>query len=203
MPHRRVPTTVLLLLTICVLAPLRLSTHAVAAEENHTEELDRREAELRRGVEATRRQLSSADLRLAAAKKKFETSTQPAADLLEEVEARISVRDALQEKLDVLGERIAVVESELTIWKRRQDIRRGGTDFADAENWRTEVTNVARDAARLERTTNERIADLRQRQSALSTRIAERKQGDPVTPWLIMRREALDDLLTVHEAYLG
>jgi len=166
-------------------------------------ELDRRSAELSQALQEAQSRAEEVQSRWWRERRELEEAARTDPAQQERLAARRQAHEALQKKVNILGQRLQRIEEWKEIWRRRFAIAAGQAPSSDLSLWRREAKLALQQIGREERAQRALLADARKEALALNERIAEASRGGSSTTWARRREGRLSELIRVYEGNLA
>ncbi|HQH28776.1 MAG TPA: hypothetical protein PLP17_15390, partial [Oligoflexia bacterium] len=164
--------------------------------------LDAREKSLRSALEEAKGRLALCERRFFEARAKVQAGVQIEQQLGEQIETQRVCRDAAQEEMSILGERLAMAASSREIWQRRFKLHHGDYRGADLKIWHAEVSAVLKGVEQRDRMQNSHQTALRGELKRIAARIdADRDAGGNLGSLLAKQRTQLRKTESVYGDY--
>ncbi len=176
------------------------STFTKADLEQQLFELEKRERDLKQSLQVAETTAQFLEKQWLESRGRLDAEADRPPALVEEVESRRVARLAQQQRITVLGQRLARLEDRRQAWNRRSKISRDEVSKEDRQKW-YEETKLQLDQLNRERRLQAiRLDDVRKDQATLEARL----EGDPqqianMAPWLKSQQRTLRQLLSLRE----
>ncbi len=168
-------------------------------DEIHSE-LDDQEFKINQKLERAKLDLSLLDIRWTDARKRLDVSMEKKQGLIEEVEARLLIRQARQREVSILGNQLQHISEARTIWNRRFETFNGIADTKKLQEWETETKLSFAQINRESRLQSARLAELRRDLVTLDTKIDKFTNEIPnVLYWMQEQKRNLLALIKIYE----
>ena len=139
---------------------------------------------------------------MAQAQQRLNTTAEPPAEVIEELEAKRLEREVQQLSRTFLVARLEWLAGTEDVWQRRYQLRKAETSRQDLKAWNQESVQTLERLDRTYRLENIRTAEVRRDLVTLRTKLEETQStGAPSIGWLQKQEQAQDGLLRVHESY--
>ncbi len=181
-------------------------SRTVFTEEDLREKLaglDRRSAELSQALQEAQSRVEQVQSRWWRERRELEQAARADPTQQERLAARRQEYEALQKKVNILGQRLQRIEQWKEIWRRRFAIASGQAPAAELSLWRREAKLALEQIGREERVQRALLADARKEALALNEQIAERSKAGFSTTWARRREDRLGELIRVYEGNLA
>ncbi len=164
-------------------------------------ELEKREFDLRRAIDAAGLELASTERRFDAVQQRADATVRPGPELLAELEARRLARSVAQRRVALRNEQLQRLAAERALWQRRYDALAGTVPKAQLRTWEEEIRSSLEDLGRQRLLAEARLAELR------GERVGARERAAAARPdearWIREQEQELAALVGLYEADLA